>query len=93
MLQLLIIYVKIYYIWAHALHSLQGKRSKSSFKDRFNERVNHYDFLALHAMWRISKGLICLSTNGNYTHVKILTGKSLEKNHQLSSPPAGIGIT
>ena len=24
-----------------------------------------YDFVALHSMWRISKGLMCLSTSGN----------------------------
>ncbi len=33
-------------------------------------RVNHYDFVALHSMWKISKGLIYLSTSGNYTHVR-----------------------
>ncbi len=32
--------------------------------------VNHYDFVALHSMWKISKGLMCLSTGGNYTHVE-----------------------
>ena len=25
-------------------------------------KVYHYDFVALHSMWRISKGLMCLST-------------------------------
>ena len=25
-------------------------------------------------MWKISEGLMCLSTSGNYTHVEILTG-------------------
>ncbi len=28
--------------------------------------VNRYDSVALHSMWRISKGLMCLSTSGNY---------------------------
>ena len=35
-----------------------------------------YDFVALHSMWRISKGLRYLSTSGNYTHVEILTENS-----------------
>ncbi len=33
-------------------------------------RVNRYDFVALHSMWRIFLGLMCLSTSGNYTQVK-----------------------
>ena len=41
--------------------------------------TNHYDFVALYSMWRISKGLMCLGTSGNYTHVGILTGNSWEK--------------
>ena len=42
-----------------------------------NCRVNLYDFVALHSMWIIFlKGLMCLSTRGNYTQVEILTGNS-----------------
>ncbi len=26
-------------------------------------RVNHYDIVALHSMWKISEGLMCLSAS------------------------------
>ena len=42
-------------------------------------RVDRYDFAALHSMWRISKGLMCLSTSGNYTHVEIASGRVEKK--------------
>ncbi len=38
--------------------------------------VNHYDFVALHSMWKISEVVMCLSTSGNYTHVEIITRNS-----------------
>ncbi len=43
-------------------------------------RVNHYDFMALHSMWKnFLKGYCVLVSSGNYTHVEILTGNSWEK--------------
>ena len=37
-----------------------------------------------------TKGLMCLSTSGNYTRVEILTGNSWEKVINYKGPPAGI---
>ena len=40
-------------------------------------RVNHYDFCGTSLdVENFSKGLMCLSTSGNYTQVEILTANS-----------------
>ncbi len=52
-----------------------------------------YDFVALHSLWRISKGLICLSTSGNYAQVEILTGNSWEKFYQFTRTKTNLPST
>ncbi len=43
-------------------------------------------------MENFPKGLMCLSTSGNYTQVEILTGNSSEKIHVLSMNECNIAI-
>ena len=57
----------------------------------FRLRVHHYDFVALHSMWIIFKGLMCLSTEW-----KLYTSRNSYREqlrNQLYGPPAGIEPT